>query len=422
MKTAQNTPLDLHAQLKQTQHSDDYFLLLFNHFAERVDNKIQNELYTQLMNRYASVSRTLESTVKQLARSDTLRKQAEKIAMLGNWIIDPKTKIIEWSDTMYTIAGLSRDRAPDLAEYYKRVHPEDISIAQEAGNQLLNGIPPEDLTYRLQMPNGSIKWVHSQHIVEHNPNGEVETIYGTLQDVTTAKLAEQKLQQYNDHLEDLVQQKADEVYASQLATIHALVKLAESRDDDTGEHIERMSKYSRLFAEILHAGSLYAGQVNDAFIRNIAMASPLHDIGKVGIPDHILLKPGKLTPDEFIIMKTHVSIGYETLASVHKSYPGNGYLKMGMDIARCHHEKWDGSGYMQGLRGENIPLAARILSLCDVYDALRSRRVYKEPYSHEKSKEIIRKGSGIHFDPVLVNLFEEHDTDFKQIFDHHSSK
>ena len=420
MKASQSTPLNLDAQLQQTQHSDDYFLLLFNHFAEHVDNDIQNELYAKLMSRYACVSQELEATVKQLARSDTLRKQAEHIAMLGNWIIDPKTNKIEWSDTMYTIAGYSREHEPDLEEYYNRVHPDDLPAAQKAGNQLLKGILPEDLTYRLQMSDGSIKWVHSQHIVERNADGEIETIYGTLQDVSEAKFTEQKLQQYNDHLEDLVQQKANEIFASQLATIHALVKLAESRDDDTGEHIERMAKYSRLFAEIIQAGSPYAKQVNDAFIRNIAMASPLHDIGKVGIPDRILLKPGKLTPDEFMIMKTHVAIGYETLASVHKSYPGNGYLKMGMDIARHHHEKWDGGGYMQGLKGEAIPLAARILSLCDVYDALRSRRVYKEPYPHEKSKEIIRDGSGIHFDPVLVNLFLEHDADFQQIFDHHS--
>jgi len=146
------------------------------------------------------------------------------------------------------------------------------------------------------------------------------------------------------------------------------------------------------------------------------LASPLHDIGKVGIPDHILLKPGKLTPEEFAVMKTHVIIGYETLASVNASYPGNGYLQMGMDIARFHHEKWDGSGYMDGLKGEDIPLSARILALCDVYDALRSRRVYKEPFSHEKSREIILNGKGRHFDPVLVEAFNEHHTAFGEIF------
>ena len=153
-------------------------------------------------------------------------------------------------------------------------------------------------------------------------------------------------------------------------------------------------------------------------IHNIGLASSLHDIGKVGIPDYILLKPGKLTPEEFEIMKTHVTIGYDTLASVKKAYPANKFLEIGMEIARYHHERWNGSGYRDGLSGEAIPLSARIMAISDVYDALRSRRVYKEPYTHETSLRIIADARGQHFDPVLTDLFLQHHNEFRQIYDH----
>lgn len=170
-------------------------------------------------------------------------------------------------------------------------------------------------------------------------------------------------------------------------------------------------------AALLREGSVYAAQIDDRFVDNNAKASPLHDIGKVGIPDAILLKPGRLTPEEFAVMKTHVDIGYKTLASVQKHYPGNDFLQIGIEIARCHHEKWDGSGYQQGLAGTDIPLSARIMAVSDVYDALRSRRVYKEPYSHEKSTDILMSGRGSHFDPVLVDVFLAHQDEFRAIFD-----
>jgi len=225
------------------------------------------------------------------------------------------------------------------------------------------------------------------------------------------------LKRYNEELEDLVQEKVKEISASQIATIHALVKSAESRDDDTGAHIERTASYCRLLAEKLMEAGLYKGFVDVKYIENIEMASPLHDIGKVGIADAILLKPGRLSPEEFEVMKTHVSIGYETLASVENFYPGNSFLKLGMEISRYHHEKWDGSGYLGALAGEDIPLSARIMALSDVYDALRSRRVYKDPFPHEMTIGIIVEGRGKHFDPTLVDVFLKHGTLFESIFD-----
>jgi len=230
-------------------------------------------------------------------------------------------------------------------------------------------------------------------------------------------ISEGKLREYNEHLEDLVEEKVKEIYASQVATIHALVKSAEARDDDTGAHIERTSAYCRLIAEKAYETNIYSDVIDAAYGESLAKASPLHDIGKVGIPDAILLKPGRLTPEEFEVMKTHADIGHDTLASVEKSYPGNAFLRLGMEIARDHHEKWDGSGYPRGLAGEDIPIAARIMAISDVYDALRSKRVYKEGFSHQKALDIIAEGRGNHFDPYLAYVFLRYNLLFEAVFD-----
>ena len=221
------------------------------------------------------------------------------------------------------------------------------------------------------------------------------------------------LKKYNTHLEELVNEKVNEISESQMSTIFALVKLAESRDDETGTHVERTAELCRLMAIHLRRHSRYKDIIDDEYIENIYKASPLHDIGKVGVPDNILLKKGRLSSEEFEIMKSHVEIGYETLKEVHSKYTGNSFLEIGMDITRSHHEKWDGSGYPRGLKGEEIPLAGRIMAIVDVYDALRSKRVYKEAYSHERSIRLINKNRGKHFDPTLVDVFLKHNTEFK---------
>ncbi|MCL2426397.1 MAG: HD domain-containing protein [Oscillospiraceae bacterium] len=225
------------------------------------------------------------------------------------------------------------------------------------------------------------------------------------------------LNKYNNQLEELVQEKVSEITTSQTATIHALVKSAESRDDDTGAHIERTAMYCRFIAVKLHEANMHEHIVDRDYINDIEKAAPLHDIGKVAIKDAILLKPGKLTDDEYAMMKSHVIKGYNTLASVAGLYSRNKFLNLGMEISRYHHEKWDGSGYGEGLSGEDIPLSARIMTLADVYDALRSKRVYKEAFPHSKAVEIIRKGRGSHFDPDLVDIFLENHQQFCEIFD-----
>jgi len=192
---------------------------------------------------------------------------------------------------------------------------------------------------------------------------------------------------------------------SKETVIFALAKLAESRDEDTGNHLERVRHYSRTIAEYLLAQPQGSAVLNRALVENIFLTSTLHDIGKVGIPDYILLKPGRLDDKEFNIMKTHTEIGYNTLTDALKQAPEADYLKVAAEIARYHHEKWDGTGYPQGLQGENIPIASRIFALSDVYDALVSKRPYKEPFTHDRARSIIVDGRDSHFDPQVVDAF-----------------
>lgn len=226
---------------------------------------------------------------------------------------------------------------------------------------------------------------------------------------------QKELQATNSSLEETVRRQVREITEGQLALIMAMTKLVEARDDATGRHIERTQSLCRLIAERLWSDSEYAARLNPGLIEDIYNASPLHDIGKVAIKDSILLKPGKLSPEEFETMKSHTVIGKKYLGEALAKSPGNKYLKVGMDIAGNHHEKWDGSGYPAGISGEDIPLSARIMALVDVYDALRSKRVYKEAFSHETAVRMIAEGRGTHFDPVLVDVFLEIHTEFDRI-------
>ena len=214
------------------------------------------------------------------------------------------------------------------------------------------------------------------------------------------------IEDYNFSLEERVREQVKLLSQTQLATIFAMSKLTESRDPETGEHLERMREYARVIATRLSLLPQYVPIIDKAFVDDIYAAAPLHDIGKVGIPDSILRKPGPLTPEEFNIMKFHTTIGADTLRAVDANHPGNAFIRIGIAIAQSHHERWDGSGYPQGLAGDAIPLAARILSLADVYDALVSKRCYKEAYSHEKSWDIIIAGSGRQFDPQVIEAFK----------------
>jgi putative two-component system response regulator len=197
--------------------------------------------------------------------------------------------------------------------------------------------------------------------------------------------------------------------------IFAMAKLAESRDQETGVHLERMREYCRILGERVSGLEKYQEIVDGDYVQMLYLTSPLHDIGKVGIPDNVLLKPGRLTAEEFEVMKRHAVIGGETLDAAVNAHPEAQFLRMARDIAWTHHEKYDGSGYPNGLAGEEIPLCGRIVALADVYDALTTRRIYKPAFSHEKARSIILEGRGSHFDPDVVDAFLAREESFLQI-------
>lgn len=224
-----------------------------------------------------------------------------------------------------------------------------------------------------------------------------------------------KLRQYQLHLEQLVEDQVKETSDAQLATIMAMSALAESRDDDTGKHLERMQRYCSMLAHMLKAEPQFAARLDNKYIYNCSHASPLHDIGKVAIPDDVLLKPGKLNFEEFEIIKTHTTRGAETLRAVQRRYPKNDFINIGIEIAQSHHERWDGSGYPEGLAGDAIPLSALIVAVADVYDALCSKRCYKEAYSREQSRDTIESLMGTHLAPDVVYAFLSCEDEFNNI-------
>lgn len=204
--------------------------------------------------------------------------------------------------------------------------------------------------------------------------------------------------------------------------IFAMANLAEARDPETGNHLERIRFYSQALAEALSKFPPHAEEITPMFIDNILLTSPLHDIGKVGIPDFVLLKPGRLDEKEYSIMQKHTVIGFEALNNALRKYPNAEYLKMSAEVALCHHEKYDGTGYPNALQENAIPLSARIVALADVYDALVSKRVYKSAMPHDTAKYIIEGERGKHFDPVIVDAFLSCENKFIDIMNQYTSE
>jgi adenylate cyclase len=217
--------------------------------------------------------------------------------------------------------------------------------------------------------------------------------------------------------EQLVKKRTQELAVTQQATIIALASLAETRDNETGDHIKRTQLYVKALAQYLKHKPKYRQRLDEGFIEQLVICAPLHDVGKVGVPDLVLLKPGRLTPEEFEEMKKHTTYGMEALKRAERDMGDNSFLRLACEMAHTHHERWDGKGYPQGRQGEDIPLAGRIMAVADVYDALISHRVYKPPYTHEEAVEIIRQGGGTQFDPDVVAAFLALSEQFRAIKD-----
>jgi len=272
-------------------------------------------------------------------------------------------------------------------------------------NQIFeSGRPAEPAEYEIYYRDGTSRILEvSAALLSNNENKSIG-FRGVLRDVTERL----KAQRERNRLETQLQE-------ARAATILGLAKLAEYRDEGTGTHLERIREYARLIAVQMANLPNYRNYIGAEYIEDIYRSSILHDIGKVGVPDAILLKPSSLTAEEFEIIKRHTMLGGEALEAIEQRIEGKSFLTMAKEIAYHHHEKWDGSGYPFGLKGENIPLSARIVALADVYDALTSKRFYKEAYSHEKARDIIVGLRGSHFDPDITESFLACENDFKRI-------
>ena len=230
------------------------------------------------------------------------------------------------------------------------------------------------------------------------------------------KAASDFLRDRNSYLEQEVRRRTRELSLIQDATIVAMASLAETRDNETGNHIRRTQMYLRALARHLQNHPRFAAQLSDENIDLMYKSAPLHDIGKVAIPDRILLKPGKLNPAECEIMKTHTTLGRDAINRAEALFGGvSSFLRFAKEIAYSHQEKWDGTGYPLGLAGERIPLSARLMAVADVYDGLISRRVYKPSRSHSEAVEVLRAASGTHFDPDILDAFLELQDEFNAI-------
>jgi putative two-component system response regulator len=223
------------------------------------------------------------------------------------------------------------------------------------------------------------------------------------------------LKHYQDQLENMVNEKTRRLALTQAVTIESLATLAEYRDPETGGHIKRTQNYVKALAIHLKGHPRFRDELNDENIELLYLSAPLHDVGKVGVRDVILMKPGRLTDEEFIEMKKHTQFGHDALLITEQKLGKDAFLRYAREIAYTHQEKWDGSGYPRGLKGDEIPIAGRLMALADVYDALISKRAYKPPMPHEDAVRIIQDGKGKHFDPDIVQAFIELDNTFRNI-------
>jgi putative two-component system response regulator len=242
---------------------------------------------------------------------------------------------------------------------------------------------------------------------------ELAEVLARVHNMLEVRLLHTELQDHADVLAQRVRERTAELQESYLEAIFAVTRAAEYKEDDIGPHVRRISYYSRELGTLL---GLDADTTDKIFF-----ASPMHDIGKIGIPDNILLKPGALTPDEREVMKGHAAIGAKILGNNRSPY-----VQIGAEIALNHHERWDGGGYPSGKQGEEIPLVARIMQLCDIYDALRSKRPYKPAFDHLQAVDIITRGDGRtepgHFDPAVLAAFTQHHESFRRIFEEHTAE
>ena len=318
--------------------------------------------------------------------------------------IDLKGNFTFFNDSVSRILGYSRKEL--MGKNHKEyTTPESARKLYKEFNKIYKtGKTSGVVENQVINKNGGVNYTEIVASLMRDKDGMPKGFRGVARDVTKRLEAEKERQDLENQLHN-----------ARAATILGLAKLAEYRDKGTGAHLERIREYAKIIARAMAGLPAYEGYITEKYIGDIYQSSILHDIGKVGIQDSVLLKPGKLNPEEFNIIKRHTVLGGDALAEIESQTEGRSFLILGKEIAYYHHEKWDGTGYPDGLKGENIPLSARVVAIADVYDALTTKRFYKEAFTHEKSREIIIGLKGSHFDPDVVDAFLANEKNFSRI-------
>jgi PAS domain S-box-containing protein len=350
------------------------------------------------------LEREVDKRAKELEESELRYRELYENIVDMVLLVDHRGQILKANPRFYeTLGAAGGDRASTVV-FRDVMHPDD---AQWVENQLQAclavGKDLKGLQFRIRTREGEVLDVECN---ARSIGGKEHTVgmQMVIRDISKRKKLESELR---SSFENLRQARA--------ATIMGLAKLAEFRDKGTGRHLERICRYTRILAKELAHKPAYRGYITPQYLDDISLSAILHDIGKVGVPDAILLKPDRLTSAEFEVVKNHCILGGNVLEAAESQVRGESFLTIGKQIAYHHHEKWDGSGYPAGLSGETIPLSTRIVALADVYDALTSRRSYKKAYSHEEAVAIIVREKGCHFDPDVVEAFLAHEKKFNEI-------
>jgi PAS domain S-box-containing protein len=318
--------------------------------------------------------------------------------------VDLKGNFTFFNDSVSRILGYSREELMDKNNREFTTPESAKKLYKEFNKVYKTGKTSGAIENEVITKNGSLK--HTEVVVSlmRDKDGMPTGFSGISRDVTERLKAEKKRRELENKL-----------HYARAATILGLAKLSEYRDKGTGAHLERIREYAKIIAREMAGLSAYKDYITKKYIEDIYQSSILHDIGKVGIQDSVLLKPGKLNSEEFDIIKRHTILGGDALAEIESQIEGRSFLILGKEIAYYHHEKWDGTGYPDGRKGEDIPLSARMVAIADVYDALTTKRFYKEAFTHEKSREIIVDLKGSHFDPDVVDAFLANEKNFSRI-------
>lgn len=383
------------------------------HFVDHLLGADLNEIYARIVVLCLFIffgSHVQFNINKRRKAEESLRESEDKYRNIlenireGYYEIDLNGNLIFFNDAMSDILAQSPETLKTMNIRQFTNEENGLLLSQTCDEILANKKSTKTFECEMTRPDGVKRTIEMSASLIIDFKSEPVGFRGIARDVTERKILERNLlQSYRD------------VKETRTGTILGLAKLAEFRDKDTGHHLERIREFSRILAQELQKNGEYQDYITTEYIEDIYLSSILHDIGKVGVPDAILLKPGRLIPEEFEVIKEHTLLGGKAISEVDSQFNTQSFLTIGKEIAFFHHEKWDGTGYPKGLIEHQIPLSARIVTLADVYDALTSKRCYKKAYSHEKAKKIIIEERGKAFDPNIVDAFLVHEQHFNKI-------